>query len=86
MQQLLSFFMSMIMFLLSLFGVSAGTPVPETPADDTAFQPVYVSDSTVAYGENDDQNLDLYLPAGKTAASLVVLIHGGAWVTGSKET
>ncbi len=86
MQQLLSLMISIVMFFLSLFGFNPGTTAPETPADDTTFQPVYLSDTTVAYGENDDQNLDLYLPAGKTAASLVVLIHGGAWVTGTKET
>ena len=87
MQQLLSLFISMIMFLLSLFGFSAGTTAPETPEDTASFQPVYVTDTTIAYGENDDQNLDLYIPAGKSGpASLVVLIHGGAWVTGTKET
>ena len=87
MQQLLSLMISIMMFFLSLFGFGSGTTAPETPADETAFRPVYVSDTTVAYGENDDQNLDLYIPVGKSGpASLVVLIHGGAWVTGTKET
>lgn len=86
MQQLLSFFLSMITFFLSLFGFGAGTTNPTpTPGSDTV--PYYLSENTVAYGSSEDQTLDLFLPAGKTgSAGLVVLIHGGAWVTGTKET
>lgn len=37
------------------------------------------------YGLNDLQNLDIYLPAGRTeATSLVVLVHGDAWHGGDK--
>ncbi len=44
MQQLLSLMISIVMFFLSLFGFNPGTTAPETPADDTAFRPVYLSD------------------------------------------
>ena len=87
MLQLLSFFMSMIMLLLSLFGFGAGNAGTNPPEDESVFQPVYVSDTTIAYGAQEDQTLDLLLPAGQASVrGLVVLIHGGAWVTGTKET
>lgn len=38
-----------------------------------------------AYGEDDLQKLDIYLPAGRTEATgLVVLLHGDAWHGGDK--
>ena len=61
MQQLLSFFMSMIMLLLSLFGFGAGNAGTNPPEDESVFQPVYVSDTTIAYGAQEDQTLDLLL-------------------------
>ncbi|MEP7237906.1 MAG: alpha/beta hydrolase [Ferruginibacter sp.] len=38
-----------------------------------------------AFGSNPQQKMDIYLPAGRTAATkLIVLIHGGAWEAGDK--
>jgi acetyl esterase/lipase len=40
----------------------------------------------VAYGPDAQQTMDVYLPAGRTEnTKVVVLIHGGSWVAGSKE-
>jgi acetyl esterase/lipase len=36
-------------------------------------------DAVVRYGEHDDSLLDLHLPEDRTAAPLVLLIHGGFW-------
>ena len=86
-QQLISLFMSFIAFIMSLFGLGGKTtdPVDPTPVIDQEI--VYLSDQTIAYGASDDQTLDLFLPAGKTGpVGLVLFIHGGAWVTGTKET
>src|SRR2546423_370503 len=40
----------------------------------------------VSYGAESAQKMDVYLPAGRTAAStkLMLLIHGGGWTSGDK--
>jgi acetyl esterase/lipase len=40
----------------------------------------------VSYGADAKQNMDVYLPAGRSAANtkVMILIHGGAWATGDK--
>jgi acetyl esterase/lipase len=40
----------------------------------------------VAYGTDALQKMDVYLPAGRTAAAtkVMVMIHGGGWTTGDK--
>lgn len=38
----------------------------------------------IAYGEADEQRLDLYLPSGRGPHPVVVYIHGGGWWSGSK--
>ncbi|WP_162926903.1 alpha/beta hydrolase [Flavobacterium psychrotrophum] len=54
-----------------------------TPADDTAVAKEYTD---VHYGSDPQQIMDVYLPAGRTAATkVIILIHGGAWIAGSKE-
>ncbi|MFJ9637183.1 alpha/beta hydrolase family protein [Streptomyces sp. NPDC101178] len=42
--------------------------------------PAVAPDRTAAYGDHPDQVIDFYAPhGGRTAAPLVVLLHGGAW-------
>lgn len=44
-----------------------------------------VTNLDVAYGTDPQQKMDVYLPAGRTASTKVmVLIHGGAYVSGDK--
>ncbi|MES1214977.1 MAG: alpha/beta hydrolase [Bacteroidota bacterium] len=40
----------------------------------------------VSYGSNALQNMDIYLPAGRTSSStkVLILIHGGGWNSGDK--
>lgn len=42
--------------------------------------------ANVAYGTDERQVMDVYLPAGRDEdTKVIILIHGGAWVGGSKE-
>ena len=85
-QQLISMFLAFVAFLASLFG-QGGTQTDPAPTPVTDQEIVYLSENTISYGESDDQTLDLFLPAGKTGnIGLVLFIHGGAWVTGTKES
>lgn len=47
---------------------------------------VAVNYYNVHYGRDSLQDMDIYLPAGRTSVStpLLVLIHGGAWIAGDK--
>ena len=40
----------------------------------------------LSYGENSAQNFDAYLPAGRSTdcTKVIILIHGGSWVSGDK--
>lgn len=50
-----------------------GSPLPERIIMDTA------------YGADAKQRMDIYLPAGRTnATKVVIFIHGGGWESGSK--
>ncbi len=54
-------------------GTGGGSPLTERIILDTA------------YGTNPLQKMDIYLPAGRTnATKVLVLIHGGAWEAGDK--
>ena len=51
--------------------------------------PVTVPQQTylnVSYGTDASQNMDVYLPAGRTTAAtkVMIMIHGGAWSSGDK--
>lgn len=71
--KIIAFFMSIISFFLSLFGISL-------PA-------AYDSFENVAYGTESRQVLDLYIPEEHDGTlGLILMIHGGAWVAGDKES
>lgn len=42
--------------------------------------------TNISYGADASQKMDLYLPAGRSVDStkLIILIHGGAWISGDK--
>lgn len=53
--------------------------------DLTSPQSVAKNYTNVAYGTDPQQDMDIYLPAGRSVSTpLLVLIHGGAWVSGDK--
>lgn len=72
MEKIIAFFMSIIMFLANLFGISIGV-TPKT---------------NVAYGsESESQKVDIYIPKkAPEEAGLLLYIHGGAWISGDKNT
>ncbi len=69
--------------IIILFAYSCQKPaevIPPSPDGkvDTVFK-------DLSYGSNDRNKLDLYLPAGRTTATpVIVLIHGGSWREGNK--
>lgn len=70
--KIIAFFMSIISFFLSLFGISI--------KNCQSFE-------NVKYGDHERQVLDLYIPEdAEGTMGLVLMIHGGAWVAGDKES
>ena len=70
--KIIAFFMSIISFFLSLFGISI--------KNCQTFE-------NVKYGDHERQVLDLYIPEdAEGTMGLVLMIHGGAWVAGDKES
>lgn len=54
------------------------SPAPANDRTDTVF-------TDIGYGSHSQQKMDLYLPAGRTDSSpVLILIHGGGWKEGSK--
>lgn len=68
--KIIAFFMSIIMFFASLFGINMAK--------------VYLFED-VSYGEHERQILDLYIPEENDGTvGLILMIHGGAWIGGDK--
>jgi acetyl esterase/lipase len=73
----------LIAFISFLTGCSSDDNKASLPTDDTAVAKEYTN---VAYGNDPQQTMDVYLPANRTETTqVIVLIHGGAWISGSKE-
>ena len=73
-EKIVAFFMSIVAFFSNLFGLGA----------------VELKNYTVyfdcAYGSEERQVMDLYIPKNYTGdAGLMLFIHGGAWIAGDKE-
>ncbi|MYR94883.1 MULTISPECIES: alpha/beta hydrolase family protein [unclassified Streptomyces] len=59
---------------------SAARDRDDAETESALAHPVVAPDRTAAYGDHPDQVIDFYAPRdGRTAAPLVVLLHGGAW-------
>lgn len=76
-EKIIAFFMTIINFFMSLFGLGgAGT-------QDYNCQTFY----NIPYGTNERQVVDLFIPDGASGdIGLVLFIHGGAWISGDKES
>ena len=77
-------------FLAALLFVGLSACSSADTSDDTtivAYDPELAYDLTdVSYGTDPEQTMDVYLPAKRNKnTKVVVLVHGGAWVSGSKE-
>lgn len=73
MRRLLAFLTALFTFFSALF-----------TGDGHVYRDCYVYNEMV-YGDSRGQELDLCLPRGKSETGLILLIHGGAWVSGNKE-
>jgi acetyl esterase/lipase len=75
---------SAVVLLISI--ISSCTPEPITPGGGGGTSPLperIIMDT--AYGTHARNKMDIYLPAGRTnATKLIVLIHGGGWEIGDK--
>ncbi|MDP5101575.1 MAG: alpha/beta hydrolase [Nonlabens sp.] len=58
----------------------------ETSKPETAVILVAKTELNVAYGSDEQQTMDIYLPANRSASTTktVVIIHGGGWTSGDK--
>ncbi len=56
-----------------------GTTTTEQPLAEQSI-------NNVSYGTDTAQRMDIYLPAGRTttATKAIIMIHGGAWISGDK--
>ncbi len=72
-------------FLL-LFALLAASCKKNDTAPGTADTTREVDITNVAYGSNAAQNMDVYLPAGRSTANtkVLIMIHGGSWESGDK--
>lgn len=57
--------------------------VPFTAAADS-LPPGVTLKRNVAYGPDDDQRMDIYLPANAANAPILLMAHGGGWKRGDK--
>ena len=79
--KLISFFMSVVMFFMGLFGLGDGRT--DKPADGGVN---IVFEQELRYADGERNVFDFAFPeTANSEIGLVLAIHGGAWVSGSKE-
>ncbi len=72
--KIISFFIAFAVFISDIFGIGITSKINHE----------YLN---LSYGENERQVLDLYIPKdADDEISLVLLIHGGWWISGDKES
>ncbi len=79
-------FQLLAFFLISSFGLFSCTSEDETSLTDSDISTDAESFFDLSYGSHPQQTYDIYLPAGRSSLStkVIVLVHGGAWVSGDK--
>lgn len=73
----------LLMPFLSLFLlIGCGDDDTQTAADNPAVAKELLN---VSYGSDSEQMADIYLPAGRTVnTKVILLLHGGSWIAGNK--
>lgn len=71
---------SLTIILICLLSLLSCQKENQTNSNDS------VQMSNVSYGNNSQQKMDIYLPAGRSSSStkVIIMIHGGGWSTGDK--
>ena len=66
--------------------LSAASCITNDETGEIIINPVeYYQEINVSYGSDSDQVFDLYLPAGRTDETrVIILVHGGGWASGDK--
>ena len=84
--KIIAFFMSIIAFFMGLFGGGGSNPEkPVTPPSEPSSS--YTRYEDVSYGSHERQKLDVCFPAEYDGeVGLFLLIHGGAWIEGDKDS
>ena len=74
------------LFWLALFALACRAAADAAPTAVPASSPIVEKDVAYAASDNPAQTLDIYYPAGETAAPhpVMIFVHGGAWVIGDK--
>ena len=72
--KILAFFMSIIAFIMNLFGLGG------------AMEQNYTEYKNLSYGNHERNIVDLYLPEDTSETGLILYIHGGAWIGGDKSS
>lgn len=73
--------LAIIVALASFATMPSATFTPMT-WDDLTSRPRPASQAGVAYGTDEYQKVDVWLPAGKGPFPVVLMVHGGCWTTG----
>ncbi|OYX24010.1 MAG: lipase [Flavobacteriales bacterium 32-35-8] len=79
--------MKHLKYLFLLFVIySCSNKTEEDILTDIPLDPTkYYQEFDVSYGNDGDQNFDVYLPANRTSSTkIVILVHGGGWTSGDK--
>lgn len=73
-------FLKYIFFIFLIYNCSS------EKTDDNTLTPVnYYEELNIAYGNDANQKLDIYLPANRTTSTkTIILVHGGGWSSGDK--
>ncbi len=69
----------MLTVLAALLLAPAAAPLLKW--DDLTTRPKPSADATIAYGPDQMQKVDVWLPRGKGPFPVVVMVHGGCWTT-----
>lgn len=73
-------------FLLSIFTLVSCSDENSDDGGSQVLNPLEsYEELNIAYGNDNDQVFDLYLPANRsTATKTIILVHGGGWTSGDK--
>ncbi len=76
-------YLCIFLFVINLMSCSeSDNPIQ----DSNTLNPLeYYEELNISYGMDDDQKLDLYLPANRNNnTKVLILVHGGGWTSGDK--
>ena len=67
--------------LAAALAIAVSTPADLLTWPDLTSRPRPAASATVAYGPDEMQKVDVWLPAGKEPFPVVLMVHGGCWQT-----